>query len=86
MAYVLNAVGTPRANGQIERYNATILDASRTSSKTEKEWAKILGKIQFALNNSVNSTTGKSPNELLMGYKPQNPSDAFIINELDLQL
>lgn len=76
------AVGTPRANGELERYNATTLDALRTTINKEKEWEKRLPEIQFALNNSVNATTGKTPSELLMGYRPRNPAEAIINVEI----
>lgn len=39
--------------------------------------------IQFAMNNTVNATTLKTPSELLMGFYPRNPAEA-IINPADL--
>lgn len=34
--YVLNAVATPRANGQVERFNRTVIDAFRARCHNKK--------------------------------------------------
>lgn len=80
--HVQNAVATPRANGQIERYNATLIESLRSSIKKETEWQKNLMKIQFALNNVINTATNRTPAELLMGYRPRNASEAVLNNEV----
>lgn len=82
MKHVLNAVATPRANGQCERFNATILDALKCLSindPNETSWDKHIPAIQLALNTSVNKTTGVTPCELLMGMTPKHPADARIL-------
>lgn len=50
--HILNAVATPRANGQVERYNATILNALATSIRNDKDWSKPIEQTQFAINNN----------------------------------
>lgn len=80
--HILNAVATPRANGQVERYNGTILACLSTSIKDEKEWDKKLPQIQFSLNNTTNDTTRKTPCELLMGYKPRSSADSILTCEI----
>lgn len=80
--HIMNAVATPRANGQIERYNATILSALTATISDEREWEKKLPQVQFAMNNTVNTTTGKTPSELLMGYRPRGVSDAPLTVEI----
>lgn len=80
--HIMNAVATPRANGQVERYNSTILAALSTTIKKEKEWAKNIEKVQFSLNNTINSSTGVTPSQVLMGYQPRSTADALLTNEI----
>lgn len=81
--HILNAVATPRANGQIERYNRTILDALSTKchGKGDNTWDEYVGDIQLGMNTTMNKATGKSPSELLFGFKVLNSSEN-IINEV----
>ncbi|CAB3226541.1 unnamed protein product [Arctia plantaginis] len=78
--HILNAVATPRANGQIERYNRTILDALSTKShgKNDNTWDDHIGDVQLGMNTTMNKTTGKSPSELLFGFKVLNSSENII--------
>lgn len=75
--HVLNAVACPRANGQAERFNQTILTALSTQNfgKDEREWDRRLGQVQWGINNTINATTKKSASELLFGVKLNNSSD-----------
>lgn len=68
--HVLNAVATPRANGQVERFNRTILEALATSNhgQDEKQWDKHIPNIQTGINTTIHKTTQKSPSELLFGF------------------
>ncbi|KAL0883751.1 hypothetical protein ABMA27_015856 [Loxostege sticticalis] len=67
--HVLNAVATPRANGQVERYNRTLLDAltARCANVDEKKWDVHVPDIQLGLNNTINKGVGKSPAQVLFG-------------------
>ena len=38
-------------------------------------WDLLLPRAEFAYNSSVNRTTGKSPFEIVHGYKPRKPID-----------
>lgn len=69
--HVLNAVACPRANGQAERFNQTILNAlaAQNSFGHERDWDKCLGKIQWGINNTVNASTQKTATEALFGLK-----------------
>lgn len=75
--HILNAVACPRANGQAERFNQTILTALSTQNfnNDERDWDLKLGRIQWGVNNTVNSTTQKSPSELMFGIKLSNSSE-----------
>lgn len=83
--HVQNAVATPRANGQCERYNHTILNSLRCLSADDPDetfWDTHIKLIQFSLNSSVNKTTGESPYKTLIGVNPKQLSDSKIIQQI----
>lgn len=67
--HILNAVASPKSNGQVERYNRTILNSLKAQNLRydEKDWDNQLGKIQWGLNNTVQKTTGRRPAEVMFG-------------------
>jgi hypothetical protein len=66
----------PQADGQSERTNQVVEIALRHCVNEEQnDWGDFLGEIQFAMNNSINASTGTSPAELLMGYRPRAAID-----------
>ncbi|KYB25609.1 hypothetical protein TcasGA2_TC034292 [Tribolium castaneum] len=71
---IKSATATPRANGQVERNNQTLLEALRTTFNREdyKDWSQHLRNLQFALNAHKNKTTQMSPHDLLFSYHPRN--------------
>lgn len=75
--HTLNAVATPRANGQIERYNRSIVDAltAMNNGRPDNEWDTMIPKVQWGLNNTLNKATGKTPAEVLFGVVPTGASD-----------
>ncbi|KAG6462773.1 hypothetical protein O3G_MSEX013458 [Manduca sexta] len=86
--HILNAVATPRANGQVERYNRTILDALSTKchEKDDNTWDECIGEVQLGLNTSVNKTTGKSPSELLFGFKIMSTSENKLSDVINMTI
>lgn len=71
--HVKVAVGTPRANGQVERANRSVLDAIKCMVKDDgKNWDKQLRMVQWGMNAMVNATTKVSPNTLLFTYSPRD--------------
>lgn len=82
---VLNAVATPRANGQVERMNRTIRSALATSTETEDSWDKCVDNIQFAINNTIHQIINKSPHQVLMGYRPRPKCDSILASEVVIQ-
>jgi len=75
---------SPQANGQVERYNR-VLAPTLGKLCTGRDWHKPLGEIEFAINNTVNRTTGKTPSELLYGVNQRghvvDASKEFILEQ-----
>lgn len=63
--HIINAVACPRANGQVERYNRTLLDSLNTSVENERDWDNHMADITWGMNNLVNASTGFSPYRLM---------------------
>lgn len=82
--HVLNAVATPRANGQCERVNRTVLDAVATTcaGKPEETWDENVKQVQSAINNIVSQTTRSTPAKLLYGYQPRSMADAVLLSAI----
>lgn len=69
MEHVKVAVASPQANGQVERVNRVIkaMLSKTTDPMNHSDWTKMLSEIEFALNNSVHSSTRNTPSRLLFG-------------------
>lgn len=80
--HVKTAVATPRANGQVERLNRSILSALLTSTLEEELWDENIRQVQFSINNIVNKSIDKTPSELLFGFKPRGGSDLLLADEV----
>ncbi|KAJ8914198.1 hypothetical protein NQ315_015971 [Exocentrus adspersus] len=79
-----NATATPRANGQVERYNRSILSALSTTTDIDDGWDKNVEQICWGLNNTVNKSTGETPFYMIFGFVPRSRSDAFLTSEIDV--
>lgn len=79
---VYNATGTPRANGQVERYNRTVLSALAASTDEEDTWDQNIPRIRLGINSSTNKATNKSPHEMIFGYQLRGVNDAFLTSEV----
>lgn len=78
--HILNSVATPRANGQVERYNRTILASlgSMAHGKGNNTWDELLPDVQLGINSTVHEITKKTPTELLFGRKVGNPAQGLL--------
>lgn len=67
----------PQTDGQSERTDRTVEIALRyfLTRHPDMEWIDALPFIQFFLNNSINATTGISPNEFVTGMRPRDSLD-----------
>lgn len=86
--HILNAVASPRSNGQCERYNKTIVNALSTTSagKDPKLWDTFVKPIQSALNTSFNKSINTTPMEALIGWKTTHAAEATLLNEIQSEL
>lgn len=65
----------PSSNGQVERYNRTLMDAVRCFiGKAQNRWDTHLQQIAGALSASVNRQTGFTANKLMLGREVNTPA------------
>ncbi|KAF8748186.1 hypothetical protein RHS01_10997 [Rhizoctonia solani] len=61
----------PQSDGQTERVNPSIKHFLRAySGINQRDWTKWLPMAEFAYNNAVHSSTGKTPFKALYGWEP----------------
>lgn len=79
--HVLNAAATPRANGQCERYNRTIVAslAATVAGRDHRTWDEFVKQIQGALNSTHKKAIGVTPMEALMGYNARNTAESNLL-------
>ena len=65
----------PSSNGQIERYNRTLLQMIRCFLEKEQEWDKNLPLLTSAIRGITNRQTGCSANKLMLGREIMLPID-----------
>lgn len=67
----------PQTDGQSERTNQTVEIAIRMeiAEHPGTQWPALLPALQHLLNNTLAITIGRSPNELVYGFKPRSVLD-----------
>ncbi|KAL0852151.1 hypothetical protein ABMA28_000388 [Loxostege sticticalis] len=78
------ATAVPRSNGQVERYNRTILDSLRTmgASTDNNKWDIHIPRIQQGINSTINKTTAAIPSEVFFGYRLQTDADKLMNEDI----
>lgn len=66
--HVLNAIASPRSNGQVERVNRTIINGLNTTTDSECTWDEKLTDVVWGINNSPHAVTGFSPFSLMFTH------------------
>jgi Integrase zinc binding domain/Chromo (CHRromatin Organisation MOdifier) domain len=85
----MSTTNHPQTDGQSERTNQQMEQGLRIlTSKQPRDWAKWLPIVQYTKNAWINSTTKKTPFELILGYTPviQQPRRATHLPNLDERL
>lgn len=85
--HVKNAVAMPRAYGQIERYNRSILAslAALTHGNDDKNWDTYINTVQWSLNNTLNKGIGRTPSEVVFCKKTVNATESHIHEITDIE-
>ena len=64
----------PQIDGQLEETNSTVLDLLKCYvSEHKTKWEQYLPLVEYAYNNTVHSSTGKAPFEIVEGGKKVPP-------------
>lgn len=81
---VLNAVATPRANGQCERYNKTIVQAlaTRLAGRDPRNWDLAVKQVQSALNTKHNKSINTAPLTALIGCEARGVAESSLLTEI----
>lgn len=70
----MSTANHPQTDGQSERMIRYMKDMLRNFiNYSQKNWIDVLPSLEFAYNNTVNATTGRTPFELDYGYHPHTP-------------
>lgn len=83
--HVKIATSSPQANGQVERVNRTLkaMLSKTTESIQHSDWSKMLRKVEFAMNNSIQSSTKQTPCMLLYGVAQRGREVDVLTEYLD---
>lgn len=70
----------PRSNGQVERYNQTILESLRSmgANTDGNKWDLHIDQIQQGINSTINKSTAAVPSEVFFGYRLRMNSDKIV--------
>ena len=72
----------PCSNGQVERYNRTLLQLIRCFLKgNQKHWDDHLQQLAGAIRSTVNRSTGFTPNMMMLGREVMLPVDLMIASK-----
>ncbi|KAL4147807.1 hypothetical protein QTP88_002156 [Uroleucon formosanum] len=80
--HVLIATGTPRANGQVEIVNRSIMPMLAKISEPINDWDRMIYKVEFAINNTIHRSTGQTPSRLF-GIKQALDYDRYVIGDIE---
>lgn len=72
------AVAAPWANGMVERANRFLKASLTRVCDGPQDWIELLSKIQYVVNNTINTSIGSTPSKFLLGYDQRNHSDAIL--------
>jgi hypothetical protein len=72
----------PQTHGQTEVVNMSLGNLLRSLvTEQGRQWDQILAQAEFAFNNSMNKTTGKTPFEIVYGIQPRGIRELRDLNQ-----
>lgn len=81
------ATACPKANGQNERYNRTIIPLlAKLVEEKNKEWDSLLTDAEFLLNNSLNRAIGDTPARILFGVDQHRNFQSDLTEFIEFQI
>ena len=87
--HITTSVRHPAANGAVERLIKSVKDIlTKHINNHSATWLKALPTVRMAYMNRIHSAIKMSPNEMLMGFKPELPlpvADVLRVAALDMQ-
>ena len=87
--HITTSVRHPAANGAVERLIKSVKDIlTKHINNHSATWLKALPTVRMAYMNRIHSAIKMSPNEMLMGFKPELPlpvADVLRVAALDVQ-
>jgi transposase InsO family protein len=78
------ATGSPRGNGQVERYVATVINMLNSTCNGSSDWPSALWKVQQSANTTLQKSTGFTPVRLLIGCNANIPSIQARLNDINV--
>lgn len=76
------STGTPRGNGQAERYVRTLINMLTAECRNQSDWPNGLWKVQQSMNSTIQKSTGFSPIRLLIGRDANIPCVQARLNDV----
>ena len=73
----------PQADGMIERFNRTLLDAIRAHGEKLTDWDTVGIQMAVAYNATVHASTGLTPNRLMFGKELFSATSKIVENPED---
>ena len=68
----------PSSDGQVERYNKTIVDCISMMRRETDHWDLVVGKCVSAYNSTIHAATGFTPNKLWLGREIYHNADLMM--------
>jgi hypothetical protein len=90
-ALLLSTAYHPQTDGQSERTNQTIEIALRfyllnDTTDSPQDWVSFLPTLRSALNNAPNAATGRSPNEIVYGFRTNDRASLLRVDDADYNM
>ncbi|CAK9834317.1 Transposon Tf2-9 polyprotein [Anthophora retusa] len=86
ISHVLTTSGIPRANGQVERVNRTLVALlTKLSAPKPGEWHKYLDRCQKCFNTVPNRSTKTTPFKILFGVDAKFKDDPQVVELLECE-